>query len=57
SPRAKLTRYFFFPGFTKKTGGLLLEGDLLARRDVFLRDPLQQTAFWKAVLWWRGAPD
>ncbi|MDO9010788.1 MAG: elongation factor P maturation arginine rhamnosyltransferase EarP, partial [Gallionella sp.] len=49
SPRAKLTRYFFFPGFTKKTGGLLLEGDLLARRDVFLRDPLQQTAFWKSV--------
>jgi hypothetical protein len=36
SPRPPLTRYFFFPGFTKKTGGLLLERDLLARRDAFL---------------------
>ena len=25
SPRPPLTRYFFFPGFTRETGGLLLE--------------------------------
>lgn len=49
SPRPPLTRYFFFPGFTKKTGGLLLERDLLARRDAFLSDPLQQQGFWESV--------
>jgi len=49
SPKPPLTRYFFFPGYTKKTGGLLLERDLLARRDAFLDDPLQQTAFWQSV--------
>ncbi|MDO8349751.1 MAG: elongation factor P maturation arginine rhamnosyltransferase EarP [Gallionella sp.] len=49
SPRPPLTRYFFFPGFTKKTGGLLLERDLLARRDAFLNDPLQQKGFWESV--------
>ena len=49
SPRPPLTRYFFFPGFTKKTGGLLLERDLLERRDAFLHDPLQQLAFWQSL--------
>ncbi|MDO9052706.1 MAG: elongation factor P maturation arginine rhamnosyltransferase EarP [Gallionella sp.] len=49
SPRGNLTRYFFFPGFTKKTGGLLLECDLLARRDAFLSDSLQQKDFWESV--------
>ncbi|MDO8207305.1 MAG: elongation factor P maturation arginine rhamnosyltransferase EarP [Gallionella sp.] len=49
SPRPPLTRYFFFPGFTKRTGGLLLERDLLARRDAFLNDELQQKVFWKSI--------
>jgi uncharacterized repeat protein (TIGR03837 family) len=49
SPKPPLTRYFFFPGFTKKTGGLLLEQDLLARRDAFLSDKNQQLAFWQSV--------
>ncbi len=49
SPRPPLTRYFFFPGFTKKTGGLLLERDLLSRRDAFLSDELQQQAFWQSI--------
>jgi len=49
SPKPPLTRYFFFPGFTKKTGGLLLERDLLARRDAFLADPQQQQVFWRSV--------
>ncbi|MDD4929996.1 MAG: elongation factor P maturation arginine rhamnosyltransferase EarP [Gallionella sp.] len=49
SPRPPLTRYFFFPGFTRKTGGLLLERDLLARRDAFLSDPVQQRAFWQSA--------
>ncbi len=30
-----LQKYFFFPGFTDKTGGLLREADLLAQRDAF----------------------
>lgn len=49
SPKPPLTRYFFFPGFTKKTGGLLLERDLLARRDAFLADTQQQRAFWRSI--------
>ncbi|MGB9093220.1 MAG: elongation factor P maturation arginine rhamnosyltransferase EarP [Gallionella sp.] len=48
-PDLPLTRYFFFPGFTPKTGGLLLEHDLLARRDAFQRDAAQQQAFWQSV--------
>lgn len=31
-----LQKYFFFPGFTESTGGLLRESDLLSRRDTFL---------------------
>jgi len=34
NPRLPLTRWFFFPGFTNQTGGLLRERDLLATRDV-----------------------
>ena len=49
SPKPPLIRYFFFPGFTKKTGGLLLERDLLARRDSFLSDPVQQRTFWRSI--------
>lgn len=30
-----LTKYFFFPGFSEATGGLLREADLLERRDAF----------------------
>ena len=48
-PSLPLTTYFFFPGFTGKTGGLLLERDLLARRDAFQNDAVQQQAFWRSV--------
>ncbi len=47
SPRPPLTRYFFFPGFTQKTGGLILERDLLARRDAFLKEGFK--AFWQSI--------
>ncbi|UXY14621.1 elongation factor P maturation arginine rhamnosyltransferase EarP [Chitiniphilus purpureus] len=30
-----ITKYFFFPGFTPDTGGLLREADLMARRDAW----------------------
>lgn len=48
-PSLPLTKYFFFPGFTRETGGLLLERDLLVRRDDFGRDVVQQQAFWRAI--------
>lgn len=48
-PSLPLVKYFFFPGFTRQTGGLLLERDLLARRDAFQSDALQQQAFWQSI--------
>lgn len=35
-PRLPLTKTFFFPGFTPRTGGLLREKNLLVLRDAFL---------------------
>ncbi|MCK6396780.1 elongation factor P maturation arginine rhamnosyltransferase EarP, partial [Zoogloea sp.] len=32
-PTLPLTKYFFFPGFGERSGGLLRESELLARRD------------------------
>jgi len=37
-----LRKWFFFPGFTAQTGGLLREADLLARRDAWQADPRQR---------------
>jgi uncharacterized repeat protein (TIGR03837 family) len=48
-PTLPLTKYFFFPGFTGKTGGLLLEHGLLARRDDFQSKAALQDAFWESV--------
>ena len=48
-PSLPLTKYFFFPGYTPQTGGLLLERDLLARRDEFLNETAQQQAFWQSI--------
>jgi uncharacterized repeat protein (TIGR03837 family) len=45
-PRLPLTRYFFFPGFTAASGGLLRERDLFARRDAFLADAKAQGEHW-----------
>lgn len=38
-PGAGLKKWFFYPGFTERTGGLLREPALLAQRDAFLADP------------------
>lgn len=43
---APLTRHFFFPGFTGRTGGLLRERGLLVRRDQFQSDLGARQAFW-----------
>ena len=52
-PRLPLTKYFFFPGFTEKTGGLLLEHDLLAQRDAFQSDNMALDAYWRSL----GVPE
>lgn len=40
-----LQKYFFFPGFEQGTGGLIREGDLLARREAFQGDPAMRAEF------------
>lgn len=44
-PRLPLIKYFFFPGYTPDTGGLLVEADLADRRTAFLGSSLP--AFWR----------
>ncbi|WLI91704.1 elongation factor P maturation arginine rhamnosyltransferase EarP [Massilia sp. R2A-15] len=44
-PRLPLTKYFYFPGFTGKTGGLLRESALEDQRRQFQSDPAQVAAF------------
>jgi len=39
-----VNKYFFFPGFTPRTGGLLREPDLLAARDAWQADPALRDA-------------
>ncbi|MDP5214733.1 elongation factor P maturation arginine rhamnosyltransferase EarP [Pseudoalteromonas tunicata] len=40
-----LQKYFFFPGFTPKTGGLFKEQDLILQRDRFLSHPDYRAQF------------
>ena len=42
-PGTGLVKRFFYPGFTRRTGGLIREPDLLQRRDAFV-----------ATAWWRS---
>ncbi|GAB4063004.1 elongation factor P maturation arginine rhamnosyltransferase EarP [Uliginosibacterium sediminicola] len=44
-----LRKYFFFPGFTPQTGGLLREQALDAERRAFQADALAQAAFWRSL--------
>ena len=44
-----LAKYFFFPGFLARTGGLLRERDLLEQRRVFQADPDNRTAFLRTL--------
>ena len=48
-PTLPLTRYFFFPGFTAQSGGLLRERDLFLRRDRFRATPGAREALWRAL--------
>ncbi len=45
SPQFTLTKYFYYPGFTAKTGGLLLESGLLQERDHYRQNPAQAREF------------
>jgi uncharacterized repeat protein (TIGR03837 family) len=40
-----LQKFFFFPGFSDKTGGLLREGSLIAERNTLQQDAAQRLAF------------
>ena len=55
-PRLPLTQYFYFPGYTAHTGGLLHETGLTGRRTNFQRDPAAQADFWTS-LGVKPAPD
>ncbi|GAC1421901.1 MAG: hypothetical protein NVSMB6_23510 [Burkholderiaceae bacterium] len=44
-PRLPLTKYFFFPGFTGKTGGLLHEVSLLEERRKWQSEPMAVAVF------------
>lgn len=49
-PQLPLTKYFFFPGFSHKSGGLLLESDVASQRDAFQADALCREAFLKELV-------
>jgi uncharacterized repeat protein (TIGR03837 family) len=53
-PRLPLTKHFFFPGFTPRTGGVLVERNLAATRQRFQADPAALEAFWSSI---GAAPD
>lgn len=44
--RLPLTKYFFFPGFSETTGGLLRERNLQKDRQAYCASPGQQDDFW-----------
>lgn len=48
-PQLPLTKYFFFPGFTAATGGLLREATLLPKLAAFSSDKLAQQQFWQQL--------
>ncbi len=48
-PRLSLTRRFWFPGFTKTSGGLLREQGLIATRTAFQRDTSARGDFWSSL--------
>lgn len=45
-PASGLIQYFWFPGFTLESGGLLREANLILRRTDFQQDELAQAKFW-----------
>ncbi len=56
-PQLPLVKYFFFPGFTPRTGGLALEQGLAGRRDAFQRNAAARAAFRASIGLAAAAPD
>src|SRR5687768_1705851 len=48
-PRRALQRWFLFPGFSARSGGLLREKDLFASRDGFQRDAQSRVQPWTSL--------
>lgn len=48
-PQSGMLKYFYFPGFTPATGGLLAEHDLTVRRQVFQENPQAIEIFWQSL--------
>jgi uncharacterized repeat protein (TIGR03837 family) len=48
-PRLPLTRYFFFPGFTARTGGLLREAGLIEARERAQSDPRGRNTLYESL--------
>lgn len=48
-PQNGLIKHFFYPGFTNKTGGLILEKSLLKQRQFFQESTLAKHAFLNAL--------
>lgn len=44
-----LDKYFFFPGFTARTGGLLCERGLIAAREQWQQDEVGLAAYWAGL--------
>ncbi|MBL0573053.1 elongation factor P maturation arginine rhamnosyltransferase EarP [Aeromonas hydrophila] len=44
-----LNKYFFFPGFTARTGGLLCERGLIAERERWQQDKAGLAAYWASL--------
>ena len=49
NPRLPLVKHFFFPGFTRRTGGLLRERELLRLRQTFQDDREAVDTFWRSL--------
>ncbi len=48
-PEIQLQKYFFFPGFTQATGGLLREQHIVAQADKIRQDAQWQQQFWQQL--------
>ncbi len=54
---SSLVKYFFFPGFSNQTGGLLLERDLIRQRDAFQQDAAAMADFFTSLKVQVSPPD
>ena len=48
-PKRRLTRWFYFPGFSAASGGLLRERNLFETRDRMQTDPASRASAWTSI--------